>query len=259
MGWKPGFVELSLLEFEMRNVEMVLAAADQGRRIDKLKPLVHSLDALRELLYDAQDVMDELDYYRLQQQIEKEKENREGETAHGTMLPPEVKLGISNRINGIVNNLQRTGNSVRGILLPYISHLALPSTQRQSETRNTRLTTSVPHELKVFGRDADRDRILKILLDDGSSDLRVLPIVGIGGIGKTTLTKFVYRDQRVVDYFDLRIWVCVSTYFNKVAITLEILEHICKDKQEYKDVSNFNVLQEILMKNIREKISARVG
>lgn len=57
------------LEFEMRNVEMVLATAE-GRRIDK-KPLIQSLDVLRELLYDAEDVMDELDYYRLQQQIEK--------------------------------------------------------------------------------------------------------------------------------------------------------------------------------------------
>jgi len=56
------------LESEMRNVQMVLAVAE-GRTIDN-KPLARSLDDLKELLYDAEDVMDKLDYYRLQQQIE---------------------------------------------------------------------------------------------------------------------------------------------------------------------------------------------
>jgi hypothetical protein len=56
------------LKSEMRNVQMVLAA-DKGRRIENM-PLAQSLLDLKGLLYDAEDVMDELDYYRLQQQIE---------------------------------------------------------------------------------------------------------------------------------------------------------------------------------------------
>jgi hypothetical protein len=60
--------DVEKLKFEMRKVEMVLAAA-QGRRIDN-KPLARSLDDLKELIYDSEDVMDELDYYRIQQQIE---------------------------------------------------------------------------------------------------------------------------------------------------------------------------------------------
>jgi hypothetical protein len=56
------------LKFEMRNVEMVLAAAE-GRKIDN-KPLARSLEDLKELLYDSEDIMDEIDFYRLQQQIE---------------------------------------------------------------------------------------------------------------------------------------------------------------------------------------------
>ena len=60
--------DVEMLESEMKSVQMVLAAAE-GRRIDN-KPLSDSLDELKELFYDAEDVMDELDYYRLQQQIE---------------------------------------------------------------------------------------------------------------------------------------------------------------------------------------------
>lgn len=59
---------VTMLESEMKSVQMVLAAAE-GRSIDN-KPLSDSLDELKELLYDSEDVMDELDYYRLQKQIE---------------------------------------------------------------------------------------------------------------------------------------------------------------------------------------------
>uniref|UniRef100_A0A0E0B1A6 Uncharacterized protein n=1 Tax=Oryza glumipatula TaxID=40148 RepID=A0A0E0B1A6_9ORYZ len=171
------------------------------------------------------------------------------------MLPLEIKRDISKRINRIANNLQKTGNSVRGVLQLEISFRGLTSNQRHRMARNTRLTTSVPIEPKVYGRDADRDRIIEMLINEGSSDLLVLPIIGIGGIGKTTLARFVYRDQRIIDHFDLQIWICVSTNFNEVRLTLEILEHVCKDRQEYRDVyvNNFNVLQEILLKNIRDK------
>jgi hypothetical protein len=60
--------DVEKLKFEMRNVEMVLAAAE-GRKIDN-KPLARSLEDLKELLYDSEDIMDEIDFYRLQQQIE---------------------------------------------------------------------------------------------------------------------------------------------------------------------------------------------
>ncbi|KAG8057915.1 hypothetical protein GUJ93_ZPchr0002g23079 [Zizania palustris] len=59
--------DVAMLESEMKSVHILVAAA-QGRRIDS-SPLSDSLHELKELLYDAEDVMDELDYYRLQHHI----------------------------------------------------------------------------------------------------------------------------------------------------------------------------------------------
>lgn len=115
------------------------------------------------------------------------------------------------------------------------------------------MTTSVPSECKVYGRDAERDRIIELLINGKSSDLHVLPVVGIGGVGKTTLARFVYGDQRIKDHFDLQMWLCVSTKFNEVRLTQEMLEHVCEDRQAYERIGNFNVLQEILLENIRNK------
>ncbi|CAD6254946.1 unnamed protein product [Miscanthus lutarioriparius] len=279
------------LKSEMRNVQMVLAAAE-GRRIDN-KPLARSLGDLKGLLYDAEDVMDELDYYRLQQQIEQGdgctnpekrpassstptifqracstasrvissalhggKRKREEEPSHCTMLRYDIQPDISERIKGIVNCLHKLGNSVREVLHLEISNPIAMRNQNQYVAMNTRLTTSVPIEDKVYGRDAERDKIIELLINGKSEDLQVLPIVGIGGVGKTTLARFVYNDQRVEDHFDLRMWVCVSTNFDKVRLTREILEYACTDRQQYERITactNFSVLQNILLKNLENK------
>lgn len=286
--------DVDKLKFEMRKVEMVLAAAE-GRRIDN-KPLARSLDDLKELIYDSEDVMDELDYYRLQQQIEqgkgcgtptgtnpegsyvssstpssvfrsvrnatsqisswisygKRKREEEG-PAHNTKLTFEIKQDISERIGGIVNLLHIIGNSVQGALQLEISRPIATSSDSQNTARNARMTTSVSIENKVYGRDAERDKIIELLINGGSSDLNVVPVVGIGGVGKTTLARYVYHDKRIKDHFYQQMWVCVSTNFNEVRLTREILEHVCKDTQEYENISNFDVLQQILLKNIRNK------
>ncbi|XP_047962835.1 putative disease resistance protein At1g50180 [Salvia hispanica] len=54
------------------------------------------------------------------------------------------------------------------------------------------------------------------LLDEliGHDSRRILPIVGMGGAGKTTLAKNVYENALVVYHFDVRAWVTVSQDHN---------------------------------------------
>ncbi|CAO2186857.1 unnamed protein product [Urochloa humidicola] len=59
-----------------------------------------------------------------------------------------------------------------------------------------------------------------------ANNVSVLPIFGIGGIGKTTLAQLIYNHERVRVHFTVRIWVCVSDLFDEKRMVKEIVETI---------------------------------
>jgi hypothetical protein len=89
-------------------------------------------------------------------------------------------------------------------------------------------TTSLVEESSIFGRDDDKEAIINSLLSDGASgnEMGVIAIVGMGGIGKTTLAQLVYNDDRLNEHFDLKAWVCVSDPFDVFMVMKTILEAV---------------------------------
>ncbi|GJN37861.1 hypothetical protein PR202_gb26856 [Eleusine coracana subsp. coracana] len=73
-------------------------------------------------------------------------------------------------------------------------------------------TISMVDESKTIGRAADKEKLMRLVLDSASEeDVSVIPIVGFGGLGKTTLAQLVFNDRRTNDeVFDPRIWVSMS-------------------------------------------------
>ncbi|KAI5318431.1 hypothetical protein L3X38_038139 [Prunus dulcis] len=91
------------------------------------------------------------------------------------------------------------------------------------------MTHSFVRPSEVIGRDSEKKEIDDLLLQQGDNqsgnnkNVFVIPIVGIGGLGKTTLAKLLYNDERVVRNFELRTWVYVSVEFDIIRLTKEIL------------------------------------
>ena len=98
----------------------------------------------------------------------------------------------------------------------------------------------------IIGRAKDRENIIELLMQtsDGKSEtVSVVPIVGIGGLGKTALAKLVYNDQRVEEHFELKIWICVSEDFGERQIMTKIIKSITGQNQGDLDIEQ---LQRIL-------------
>uniref|UniRef100_A0A452ZEF0 Rx N-terminal domain-containing protein n=1 Tax=Aegilops tauschii subsp. strangulata TaxID=200361 RepID=A0A452ZEF0_AEGTS len=71
------------------------------------------------------------------------------------------------------------------------------STTDRKEIKERPETSSIIDDSSVFGREEDKEIIVKMLLDQKNrANLSILPIVGMGGLGKTTLTQLVYNDTR---------------------------------------------------------------
>ncbi|XP_073125322.1 putative late blight resistance protein homolog R1A-3 [Henckelia pumila] len=64
-----------------------------------------------------------------------------------------------------------------------------------------------------------KDRIL-----GHESKLQIIPVVGMGGTGKTTLVKYAFRDESMPRYFDVSAWVTVSQNYRKRDMLLGLLE-----------------------------------
>ncbi|CBI15532.3 unnamed protein product, partial [Vitis vinifera] len=106
---------------------------------------------------------------------------------------------------------------------------------------NTRVVQRETHSFvrasDVIGRDDDKENIVGLLKQSSDTEnISVIPIVGIGGLGKTSLVKLVYNDERVVGHFSIKMWVCVSDEFDVKKLVKEILKEI-KGDENYSDFS----------------------
>ena len=88
-----------------------------------------------------------------------------------------------------------------------------------------RETYSFVLEEDVVGREKDKKVIIEHLFDDNVvENIPIIPIVGIGGLGKATLAQLIYNDENVKQNFEPKIWICISNIFDIQRIVTEVLK-----------------------------------
>ncbi|KAL9175639.1 hypothetical protein ABFS82_02G124000 [Erythranthe guttata] len=69
-------------------------------------------------------------------------------------------------------------------------------------------------EGELVGIDGPKKHLVAWLVEGGDSRLKVVAVVGMGGLGKTTLVKKVFDDAAVKKHFQNHAWITVSQSFN---------------------------------------------
>nr|GFA24607.1 putative disease resistance protein At3g14460 [Tanacetum cinerariifolium] len=113
--------------------------------------------------------------------------------------------------------------------------------------------TSLPEfESGIVGRQYDKKELLGMLLkgEPCNQNFSLVPIVGMGGVGKTALARSLYNGAQVKEHFELKMWVCVSDKFDIFNISNIIYQSLTGQNNEFADL---NLLQLALKDKLSEK------
>ncbi|KDP26031.1 hypothetical protein JCGZ_21064 [Jatropha curcas] len=177
------------------------------------------LGMLKDVLYDTEDVIDEFECEALRRQVVKSgSTTRKVRRFFSTSNPLAFRLKLGHELKNIrkrvaeIASLKSDFGLNERINDNYVIH------------REREMTHSFVDAANVTGRNQDAEFIIKNLLSAAENDnVSIIPIVGIGGMGKTTLAQLVYNDPRVVTHFELKLWVCVSDNFHLQTVIIKIL------------------------------------
>ncbi|XP_064956540.1 putative disease resistance RPP13-like protein 1 [Musa acuminata AAA Group] len=267
---EPGVADLDKLRNTLSGTERIIGRVENMwiKDEDTKKRLKELLMKLKDTVYDADDLLDEIQFRVMKQQIEQQGAQgyeASNQSSSSSRLPTRKKRKISERVSRFFGREDDDVIRVRKIqtnLDKYttdIEHFIgkLDADEKQMITSVVpRTTTSFPIETQVFGRDEQLNHLLEQLMKsaDGSgssnSSISTLTIFGIGGVGKTTLAQHAYHHEKVKDYFHHKVWVCVSDDFNVERLTKEIIESLTRKTC---DLSNLNTLQE----EVKEKLTSK--
>ncbi|XP_038896003.1 putative disease resistance protein RGA3 [Benincasa hispida] len=214
--------ELSELREWLCNAEAIL------RGINTKKPHHESVGMwvgdLQRIVYEADDLLDELVYEDLRRKVETEKRKKVRNFFSSSNNPFLFRLKMAKRMKYIIEALHKHYTKAGPLGLIAQAGEESTETHKNIDLKQIRETTSKFKSREVIiGREVEVSNIVKLVVDSSNEHpMSIIPIVGMGGLGKTTLAKMVFNHELVQGHFDKTIWICVSEPF----IVINILEGI---------------------------------
>ncbi|XP_078151072.1 putative disease resistance protein RGA1 [Carex rostrata] len=236
----PGQIEK--LDETVRDIQCVLADAERKQSNDRT--IERWLKQLKDVMYDADDVID-LCQIKAKERLADSSSYSSSHARCGfpflsCFRNPFFSHEMGSKIKDINSRLEEIAKRRADLGLTQ-SQICPGSSHR---VRRVDSIISIKTDPLIVGDDIvgekieeDTEMLVNWLTEEEKGvreNVCVVAIIGMGGIGKSTLAKKIFNDQRIGDEFQLKIWVCVS----KEVKGVEVLK--CVIQQAGEEPSNTN-------------------
>ncbi|KAL5706607.1 hypothetical protein ACHQM5_024752 [Ranunculus cassubicifolius] len=180
------------------------------------------LAGIRELVYDADDILLDCQTRAAHEEISL----FHGRTPRGWSF----RRNAANMLSQIQKRIEEMEEQLKAYL-PTVGQMIQRQNSEEGSSQGRKSTPRrTPHVLgqsKMIGLEEDTRKIIGWITAKERS--RCIGIVGMGGMGKTTITQEIFNNQQVVDHFQERIWVTFSQVFSEKDIVKSMMTQLRVD------------------------------
>ncbi|KAH6763418.1 hypothetical protein C2S52_020851 [Perilla frutescens var. hirtella] len=218
--------QVEKLENDLRLFKAFLKDAPKQWRHDaNLRQLVRRI---RDVVYEAEDVIDAY----VTQAAEARNRNYFVRALKG---PPKI-TAIAGKVKTVLSKIDDL-HSDKSRIIDFSNLKVDDAGPEENEAPEVR-------ETDVVGFEDEAER-LKGYLTEESEKLDVVSIVGMPGLGKTTLAGKIFRDPAIQYEFPTRVWVYISQEFTKKDVFLTILKEFTRITDDIKSKTDQELAKQV--------------
>ncbi|KAM3280628.1 hypothetical protein ACQJBY_047438 [Aegilops geniculata] len=159
---------------------------------------------------------------------------------------------FSRKFKSVLQDMQTHCDSVSDLLGN------IPSNSMPVAVHRPQIGSTIIQDTLYGRRHTFEETVNRITTATHTETVSVLPIVGPGGIGKTTFAQHLYNGARTEEHFQVRVWVCVLTDFDVLKLTREILACIpATQGAGSSSVANVTTNLDQLQKSIAHRLKSK--